>query len=176
VTVNYILKLDARLKDALWRHLLPDDSHREQAAFLYATQTTVGDDLVFDVVAHELLERSDFAAQYSDYIELADEARVRIIKRAHALNACLVELHSHPWDWPAEFSLSDRTGLKETVPHVRWRLKERPYLAVVVALTSYDALVWALGGGDPERLLVEVDGERLLPTGRSLESWNDRGH
>jgi hypothetical protein len=58
---------------------------------------------------------------------------------------------------------------------MRWRLKERPYLAVVVALTSYDALVWALGGEEAETLVVEVNGERLLATGRSLGSWNGRG-
>jgi hypothetical protein len=172
--VRYILKLDARLKAELWGHLLPDDLHCEQAAFLYAAQAAGGDEVAFDVVAHELLARSDFAAQYSDYLELADEARARIIKRAHGLNACIVEIHSHASDRPAEFSLSDRWGLKETVPHVRWRLKERPYLAVVVALSSYDALVWALGGDEPELLFLEVDGERLSPTGRSLRSWNGR--
>lgn len=170
--MNYILKLDACLKDELWRHLVPDGSRCEQAAFLYSAHTIMGDDVVFDVVGHELLGRRDFAAQDSDYLELADEARIRIIKRAHVLNGCLVELHSHPWDWPAEFSPSDRAGLNETVPHMRWRLKERPYLAIVVALTSYDALVWTLRGDKPAPLVVEVDGERLAPTGRSLGNWN----
>lgn len=172
MTVNYILKVDAGLKDELWRHLLPDGSRREQAAFLYTAQTIAGEDVAFEVIQCELLERGDFAAQYSDYLELTDEARVRILKSAHALNACLVELHSHPWDWPAEFSLSDRAGLKETVPRVRWRLKERPYLAIVVALTSYDALVWAFHGDEPAPLALEVDSVRLLPTGRSYGSWN----
>jgi hypothetical protein len=170
--VNYILKLDAQLKDELWRHLLPTDLHHEQAAFLYTVHARIADGVVFNVVAHELLAGSDFAAQYSDYLELADKARVRIIKRAHALNASIVEIHSHPWDRSAEFSASDRAGLKETVPHMRWRLKERPYLAVVVARVSYDALVWALNGEQPELLALEVDGARLLPTGRSIRSWN----
>jgi hypothetical protein len=172
--VKYILKLDSRLKDALWRHLVPDDGTIEQAAFLYVAHTVVGDELVFDVVTHELLVRSDFAAQYSDYLELEDNARVRIIKRAHALNASVVEIHSHPSSWPAEFSLSDRAGLRETVPHVRWRLKGRPYLAVVVALSSYDALVWAGQGDKPEPLVLEVNGECQSPTGRSARSWHDR--
>jgi hypothetical protein len=173
--VEYILRLDSRLKDALWRHLVPDDGTIEQAAFLYVAHTVAGEELVFDVVTHELLMRSeDFAAQYSDYLELEDDARVRIIKRAHALNASVVEIHSHPSSWPAEFSLSDRAGLRETVPHVRWRLKGRSYLAVVVALSSYDALVWAGQDDEPEPLVLEVDGERQLPTGRSVRSWHDR--
>lgn len=172
--MEYILRLDSGLKSALWRHLLPADSDVEQAAILYAVHTAVGTGLVFDVVAHELLARSDFTAQYSDYLELADDARMRMIKRAHALNASVVEIHSHPTSWPAEFSLSDRAGLRETVPHVRWRLKERPYLAVVVARSSFDALVWAAEGGEPDELVVEVDGECLQPTGRSVRTWH--GH
>lgn len=172
--MKHILRLDSPLKWALWRHLLPADSNIEQAAFLFTAHTAVGDGLVFDVVAHDLLARSDFAAQYSDYLELADEARMRIIKRAHGLNASVVEVHSHPTSWPAEFSLSDRAGLRDTVPHVRWRLKERPYLAVVVARQSYDALVWAVEGDEPEDLVVEVDGECLPPTGRSVRSWHGR--
>jgi len=172
--MGYILSLSPRLKDELWRHLLPEDSYCEQAAFLYATHATIGDDMVFDVVAHELLENDDFTAQCSDYLELADEARARIIKRAYAVNGCIVEIHSHPWgDSPAEFSVSDRVGLKQTVPHVRWRLMERPYLALVVGLFSYDALIWALGD-QPAPLVVQVGRERLLPTGRSLGSWDGR--
>lgn len=170
--MNYILKINDRLKNELWRHLLPDGSHHEQAAFVYCAFAIAGDEMIFEVVEHELLEGRDFAAQHSDYLELTDEARLRIIKRAHALEACVVEIHSHPWDWPAEFSLSDRAGLEETVPHMRWRLKERPYLAVVVALTSHDALVWALGGEEPAPLILEVDGERLSATGLSLGGWN----
>jgi hypothetical protein len=172
--VKHILKLDAQLKDELWRHLLPDDADREQAAFLYTTPTTVGDDVVFDVVAHELLEHSDFAMQESHYLELSDQTRLRIIKRAHALDASVVELHSHPWHWPAEFSLSDRSGLEEAVPHMRWRLKNRPYLAVVVALTSYDSLAWAGDSDKPAPLILEIDGDQLIPTGRSLGGWHGR--
>lgn len=171
--MKYILRLDSTLKDALWRHLVPADGTIEQAAFLYVGHTVVGDDLVFDVVTHELLPRSDFAEQHSDYLELADTARARIIKRAHGLNASVVEIHSHPSGWPAEFSLSDRAGLRETVPHVRWRLKGRPYLAVVVARSSYDALLWHGQSDNPEPLVLEVDGECQLPTGRSVRSWHD---
>ena len=78
-----------------------------------------------------------------DYFELTDEARIGLIKRAHVLQASLAEFHSHLSPWPAAFSLSDRMGLKETVPHMRWRLKRRPYLAVVVAPSGFDALVWS---------------------------------
>ena len=56
-------------------------------------------------------------------------------------NAALAELHSHPSLRLAAFSLSDRIGLKETVPHMRWRLKKHPYLAIVVAPSWFNALM-----------------------------------
>ena len=55
--MKYILKIDSRLKDALWRHLVPDDGTIEQAAFLYVAHSQVGDDLMFEVLTHELLAR-----------------------------------------------------------------------------------------------------------------------
>jgi hypothetical protein len=174
MNVRFILELERALKEELWRHLLRENSHREEAAFLFCKKEIVGEKrMVFSILDSELLQRADFAAQHADHLELSDSARVRIIKRAHVLEACLVEVHSHPWRFPAEFSAYDRAGLRETVPHMRWRLKERPYLAVVVAVTSYDALVWALDGRQPEPLSIRVDGEQLTPTGLSVGGWDE---
>ena len=136
-----ILKLEKDLQGRLWSHLLREDTVREQAAFLFCMTEPADNGLTFVVVDQAFLGPDDFFAQHADYLELTDEARIRLIKRAHALGASLAELHSHPGPWPAAFSLSDRMGLKETVPHMRWRLKRRPYLAVVVAPSGFDALV-----------------------------------
>ena len=168
------LKLGTDLRDILWSHLLPRHTKREQAAFLFCRTDTADNGLVFDAVDQVFLDESDFAAQYTDYIELTDEARIGLIKRAHVLGASLAEFHSHPGPWPASFSLSDRMGLKETVPHMRWRLKKRPYLAVVVAPSGFDALVWSRDAGIPEPLAgIEVDGALMRPTNASLEGWAD---
>lgn len=103
---------------------------------------------------------------------MADRTRAALIKRAHDLDASLVELHSHPGPWPAAFSYADRMGLRETVPHMWWRLKKRPYLAFVVASSSFDALVWLDGPKMPRRLDGLVVGERFLrPTNFSLRGW-----
>ncbi len=169
-----ILKLSGSDRARLWTHLLPETTRNEQAAFLFCTATTVNGGLVFGAVDLELLGPSDFAAQYEDYIELTDEARIGLIKRAHHSGTCLAELHSHPGPWPAAFSFSDRIGLKETVPHMRWRLKQRPYLAIVVAPSGFDALVWSQGAAIPEPLGgIEVDSAVMIPTNNSLEGWGD---
>ena len=171
---DFVLQLQPDLKAALWAHLLPEDSLREQAAFLFVTPSERCGEVRLNVVETDLLTAADFAAQYRDYLELSDAARVRVIKRAHQLGASLVEAHSHRGPWPAAFSFSDRSGLRETVPHMRWRLKRRPYIAVVVAPDSFDALVWTHEQGlVPEPLAgIAVGTARTAPTNLSLEGWD----
>lgn len=131
-----ILRLYPGLFDDLTSHLLPNGSTREQAAFLFAS-TERSDHVSFNVRESEKLFRHDFESQQDDYLELKDETRARLIKRAHDLQASLIELHSHPAPWPVAFSDSDRIGLSETVPHMWWRLQKRPYIAIVVAPSGF---------------------------------------
>lgn len=173
-----LLRLPQGAHQALLAHLLPAESDEEQAAFVYARQVTssVGDWLL-EHVDHELLGAADFEIQHSAHIELADATRARVIKRAHDLEACLVEWHSHPYPCPAAFSPSDRAGLREFVPHVRWRLRGRPYAAVVVAPGgSFDALAWDGEDTEPRQLdALEVEGQLLRPTELTLKHWS-RNH
>jgi hypothetical protein len=75
---------------------------------------------------------------------------------------------------PAAFSPSDLFGLDEFVPHVRWRLKGIPYLAVVLGASDFDALVWR--SRSPEPLgSVRVGSRRLEPTGLTFQSLRQRG-
>ena len=156
----------------LMTHLLPPESSREQAAFLFAKPVNGRDEVNFEVREMYLVDQAEFSAHYFDYIELSDEARMGLIKKAHDLEASIVELHSHPGPLPAAFSAADRIGLKETVAHMWWRLKGRPYLALVVAPSGYDALVWF----DNPRVPRALDGLRvgktiLQPTHNSLGGW-----
>lgn len=170
----HVLKLTADDAIRLWSHLLPDDTRNEQAAFLFCKTVQAIDGLNFEAVDHALLAPSDFAAQHEDYIELTDETRISLIKRAFLSDTALVELHSHLGPWPTAFSLSDRMGLRDTVPHMRWRLKGRPYLAIVVAPSGFDALVWSENSDIPEPLAgIDVDGTLMSPTNNSLEGWDD---
>lgn len=65
---------------AVLAHLLPVGDGREQAAFLFATRAEGSDD--FTVVDAMLMGAADLAEQYSDYLELTEEARIRVTKRA----------------------------------------------------------------------------------------------
>lgn len=153
-------------------HLLPRHVRHEQAAFFFAhTERTVRE-IRFEVAETRLLGPDDFTSQEDDYLAMTDSTRAGLIKQAHDMAASLIEMHSHLGPWPAAFSLADREGLKETVPHMWWRLDRRPYMALVFARSGFDALVWADNPTVPQALdgLV-VDGRTLTPTNSSLWGW-----
>lgn len=167
-----ILRLEPGHFEELRSHLLPRDSTREQAAFLFARHSR-GDQISFEVQESQNLTSDDFDLQENDYLELKDETRARLIKRAHDLQCCLIELHSHPGPWPAAFSTADRVGLSETVPHMWWRLHKRPYVAIVLAPSGFDALVWVDNPKVPRALDALMAGDRLLKaTNNSLGGWS----
>src|ERR1700747_1814788 len=152
------------------RHLLPKAVRTEHAAFLLGAYEA--EMRTIRVLSHELLLSEDFVAQEIDYLELKDSVRARLIKRAHDNQACLIEMHSHPGDAAAAFSLSDFSGLQETVPHMLWRLKGQPYAAIVVANSSFDALAWYPDASRPVKLDGVAAGEQLLtPTNISIHWW-----
>src|SRR5437660_1288816 len=126
-TMNMAVELSKTLRDEIWAHVLPLGQEVEQAAFLYATAS----DGRFRVTGWEPVVPEDFTIQTSFHIELSDAVRARLIKRAHDRSASLVEIHSHLGPWAAQFSPSDLAGFEEWVPHVRWRLKGKPYGAFV---------------------------------------------
>lgn len=167
-----LLEMPAEIFDEITAHLLPPDSMREEAAFLFAQPTSTNSHIVFEVIEAQKLAPNEFSSQFDDYLELADHARARLIKRAHDLGTSLVEMHSHPGPFPAAFSYADRMGLKETVPHMWWRLKKLPYLAIVVAESGFDALLWLENPRIPQALDGILAGDRLLkPTNNSLKGW-----
>jgi len=145
--VPVYLDLTVGLKEELWSHLLQNET--EQVAFVFAAVTADGDTTVFAAQDHYLAAPGDFRIHSEFHVELTDEARSRIIKHAGDTGTTLVELHSHPGDvWGAMFSPSDMYGFKDFVPHCRWRLRNRPYLAIVVSPAGADALAWIDKSGD----------------------------
>lgn len=167
-----VLQLPEGLYEQLLQHLLPPSCIAEEAAFLFVQEHRSSDSVKFDVLECRKLRPSDFEVQAIDYLELRDQTRAALIARAHHLNASLVELHSHPGPFPAAFSVADRRGFAETVPHMWWRLKKRPYLAIVVAQTGFDALLWLQSPTSPQALDGVLAGERWLqPTNQSLAGW-----
>ena len=165
--MQYFIDLTKPQYTEIWEHLLPEDSLNESAAFIFAEFIESNSSLVLVAQDVFLVGRDGFEAQYDDFIELSDETRVSIIKKAHKTNTALIELHSHPFNspWAAAFSLADMNGFEETVPHIWWRLPERPYAAIVVAPCGFDSLVWLNAPHSPECLTaLRVDGQILHPT------------
>lgn len=160
------------------QHLLPRRSRDEQAGFVYArANPTAETSLTFDYLRWEALRRDDFDYQSPLHLELRDETKARVIKTAHDLQCSLIEFHSHRGPWPAQFSGSDFAGFEEFVPHVLWRLKGKPYAAVVLTATGIDGLAWTPGSAFPVYALNLGDVE-IQATGASFktisegEAWN----
>jgi len=166
-----LINLPDSVYKAIWNHLLPRRLYKEEAAFLYV-QYKIEDKITsFHYLDWLPVPTSGFATQSPYYLELTDQMRATVIKRAHELDASIVELHSHKGDHPAEFSTSDLLGFKEFVPHVWWRLKGRPYIAVVVSQTSFDALVWIKNPKTPKRLdEIVTENSVFKPTNLTIAS------
>ena len=161
-----------RMTDAEWLQLRGHLSkgRPEQAAFLFVSDR--GSE-TYEVSRMRLLGTEDFEYQSEFHITLADHVRPEVIKEAWDSGTALVEIHSHRGRWAVKFSPSDKEGLRDFVPHVLWRLPNRPYGAVVVADTSLDSLTWDTGNADPGSAIeLETESAVLRPTGLSLVSWN----
>lgn len=163
----------ARLQDHLFP---PHDPENEQCAFLF-TRPRNGAAPDLEVVEMLLIPPAGFEVQSPHYLELTDETRAGLIKRAHDLEAGLVEVHTHPGWRTAGFSYSDLSGFDEFVPHVMRRLPGRPYLAIVVTPRDFDALVWLEYRSAPSPLeFLSVGTRRMRPTGLTLRQKEDTAH
>ena len=140
------LSLTDRMLAEVRSHLFGQGAKREEGGFLFCSAEEDVGGVHFAAQLWMPLRPRDYLAHEVDYLELTDETRARVIKQAHDRNACLVEVHSHPGPWPACFSPSDLSGLAQFVPHVRWRLKRRPYGALVFAQSGFDGLAWTGDG------------------------------
>lgn len=162
------LHIPSDIHVALWQHLLPNAHGPEEAAFVFAHASGEEGAHILEYVEWSSVRPEGFASRSAYHLELADDTRAGVIKRAHDLGASLVEFHSHRGKRPAQFSLSDWEGFEEFVPHVLWRLKARPYAALVVTATGFDGLAWLKTADAPTRLDALVAGDQVLsPTGLS---------
>ncbi len=144
-------------------------SQSEEIAFLFALMDDSGQRLMVKEV--KLLTEKDYAHHNWNGLGLADHVRPEIIKHAHANNYVVIEAHAHNgFGWSAQFSLTDMDGLAELVPHMLWRLKGRPYVALVFTENDFDALVWHIVD-KPETLSgLRVEDNSTRPTGLSLSA------
>lgn len=164
-----VIVIPAAVHSLVMHHLLPHTAYDEEAAFLFLRDEASANAQTLTFIDWLPVERSGFAYQSAGYLELADDMRPLLLRRAHELSACLVEMHSHPYDYPAAFSSTDLNGLADFVPHVRWRLKGRPYVAIVVAPSGFDALAWCGPSNQPITVESILAGDDILrPTNLTM--------
>ncbi len=168
-----LIDIPREVQKSIWTHLLPRRFAQEQAAFAYTQRQLHNGTEIFRLVDWLPIPPEGFVHQTRFHFELRDEIKALAIKRAHDLGASLVELHSHLGRQSAEFSISDLLAFAEFVPHVWWRLKGRPYLAMVVCRSGFDGLAWMDNPKTPQRLDgIMVENSLLKPTGLSRTEWN----
>lgn len=164
------LYIDDGTYEALKDHLFQGES--EQVAFLYGRQEEEGGETQFHVEETYPVPEEELDSSSRYFIALSDEALQKAIRKAFDSGLVPIEVHSHrDASYEAGFSRSDFEGFEETVQHVRWRLRGRPYIALVITPTGFDALLWRGDqNGRAEGLDVLIVGDRMRqPSGRSLE-------
>ena len=160
---------------SLLKRLLPPRRRSEEAAFTFCRAQQADGGVDFHFLETYLVPSVEFNYRSLYGIELTDACRANVIKRANDLDASLLELHSHPRASTVEFSASDRSGFAEFVPPIWWRLKKKPYAAVVVGPRNFDSLSWITNAKRPDSILdLQVGDRRLTPTGLTLEHWDQR--
>lgn len=146
----------------------------EDTAFAYVRPHRNNGQLIFEVVDWDPIHESNYESRSAYHLSLSFETQGKVIKKAHDLNASLVEFHSHSGYFPVKFSYSDFTGFEEFVPHVWWRLNGKPYIAIVFNQNGFDGLVWIENPNTPQQLnSIIVDSKKLQPTQRTLKEGVD---
>ena len=162
---HVLLNFPSSVYEEVWAHLLENNAESESAGFMFVVPGSHDDDTqVYKHVEWYPVPPEGFVENSWYHLELTDEFRANVFKRAHDLGASIVEFHSHLGPQPARFSPFDRRGLREFVPHVLWRLRKRPYFAVVVTHTDFDALAWMMDPEKPQHLDGIVVGDRVFQT------------
>lgn len=159
----------------LREHLLPKQIVAEECAFLFVNHHCIDERAVFIYEDSFFLKSSDFVFRSKYYFELKDIVRAKMIKRAHNKNFILVEVHSHIEQEVAEFSPTDWIGFKDFVPHIIWRLKGKPYIAMVFTATGFDGLIWFKDKKRPIVLNKIIAGNFSIKSSKESIKYLDNG-
>lgn len=144
----------------------------EQLAFMLATPSAGG----FAVADIRPIGWPGLDDQTAWHLALADEERASVIKWAHEGGGVLVEAHVHRGGFAAALSTYDLDNLADWVPHVWWRLRHRPYVALVFSGTTFDGLAWLTSPDEPEQVsTLTIEGSpALIATGLTLRAGRHR--
>ena len=167
--MSAVLVADGGLYESSRRHLT---TRPEEAGFFLADYDSATRSLTLRT--WRSIPPDGFESQSDLHLTLRDGVRAEAIKWAWDNDSCLVEAHSHGANRSACFSPSDVSGLDEWVPHLWWRLRGRPYAAIVIAGDTFDALAWIDGANKPEQVAhLAADNELHRPTALTLPQLDD---
>jgi hypothetical protein len=162
--MRYTVSMPEAMFERLRRDLFQNEL--EQAVFLYAEHRQDDNGIHVTAVDYHLVPPEGWEIQHEFHLELTDEERARVLKRARDGGYALIDCHSHP---PVlddvEFSPSDVWGITEFAQYVRWKLGGRPYAAMVWGQASVDAVGWHADFKSPSpisEILVEGSPRRTL--------------
>lgn len=132
----------------------------EQVAFIYM-QLSENNILIIDdyfcVPPEELVYESEYHA------EITSKVQARVIKESWDKKRHLGEIHTHPFSKKeTTFSGSDMAGFNDFVPHIWWRLRGGPYVAIVFGQNDFDIIAWVQSPNSPERVASIKVGDKLL--------------
>jgi len=165
--------MTSEIYTAVLQHLFPKGDRREQGGFFFCRFHEPAQ--AFWVLEWMPLESADYAHQERDYLELSDSTRAGLIKKAHDMQASLVEVHCHPGQHKVAFSIADWMGFKDFVPHIRWRLANRPYAALVFGHESVDGCAWVSNQKEPVGInQIHTEKSSHATTGISINAF-ERG-
>jgi len=163
------VNLPAQTYQRILKYLFPIRVRYESVSFIFALVKKTSLSIDFNFVEWYAVKSNEYESRSLWYVELKDNLRPKIIKKAFDLDAAIVEIHSHPHNASAEFSGSDLVGLQEFVPHVLWRLKGKPYAALVFSNSDFDGLAWIKNPSHPQQLTeLVVNGRGLRANGLTL--------
>lgn len=169
------IEIDKSSYQNIRNFLFQDQS--EHVVFLLANPVIEPTKITFKVDKYNLIPDQDTDNSAYD-LKLKEDAQAKIIKWAWDNKACLIEIHSHPvYKVATSFSSYDLDGFEEFVPHVWWRLKGKPYIALVFGQMDYDSLAWIDNPNDSVAIEgILVNGKLLKPTNntRSLNLWKKK--
>lgn len=167
--MKIIISMPARDHERLTQHLLPPGQEVEESAFVFAAVSERNGEVKFSFIESLIATSADYAFQSDYHIELTDDFKQCLLKRANKLKAMIIEFHSHTGG-RAMFSPSDLDGFTEFVPHVLWRTSQKWYAAVVVTPMGFDALAWKADELSPVGIEgLSLSGQQTLyPTNLSL--------
>ena len=171
MVLRSIVRIPERVYHDIRNYFIPKAVDSERVAFIFAAVSKTNDSIRLQFREWYPVKPDEYEYQSLWYVELKDEMCPKVIKMAFDLDASIVELHSHPYSRPAGFSFSDLAGFDEFVPHVWWRLKGKPYAAIVFSHSDFDALIWIDDPRTPQQLTEIIVGEEhLYPNGLTLSN------